>query len=543
MDSGNRSVFSTYKAWATSSIAISLLLVNLAPQHSLGGSFTLTATSIFCLQWLVYGIYAVIIYPRFLSPLRHLPEPSGNSFFNGQWAVLIKEPSGLPMRRWINEIPNNGLIRYKHLFNRDRVLVTSPKGLAEVLTTKSYDFVKPDFMRIGIGQILGVGVLLAEGDEHKMQRKGLMPAFNFRHIKELYPIFWSKSVEMVQGIQASLPANTPWSLEVGEWASRATLDIIGVAGMGQDFNSIANPDTELNRVYRTIFQPSKSAQFLSLLQFFVPHWIIRSLPVKRNDDVRAAAGVARETSRQLVQEKKLAMASNKSLPPDIISVALSSGYFTDEKLVDNMMTFLAAGHETTASAFTWAIYLMCQSPHVQAKLREEVRSHISSLTTDKKITSEIIDNMPYLHAVCNEVLRIYAPVPLTLRDTANATTILGQYIPKGTKVVLAPWAVNYSTELWGPDAAEFKPERWMAPGQANAGGAESNYAFLTFLHGPRSCIGSKFAVAELACLLAAFVGVYEFEKTDPNEKIEIKGGITARPRDGMNINVKLVEGW
>ncbi|KAI9871199.1 MAG: hypothetical protein M1823_008517, partial [Watsoniomyces obsoletus] len=150
------------------------------------------------------------------------------------------------MRRWINEIPNNGLIRYKHLFNRDRVLVTSPKGLAEVLTTKSYDFVKPDFMRIGIGQILGVGVLLAEGDEHKMQRKGLMPAFNFRHIKELYPIFWSKSVEMVQGIQASLPANTPWSLEVGEWASRATLDIIGVAGMGQDFNSIANPDTELN---------------------------------------------------------------------------------------------------------------------------------------------------------------------------------------------------------------------------------------------------------------------------------------------------------
>jgi cytochrome P450 len=543
MDSGNRSVFSTYKAWATSSIATSLLLVYLAPTYSVGGSFTLTAASIFCLQWLVYGIYAVIIYPRFLSPLRHLPEPPGNSFFNGQWSVLIKEPSGLPMRRWINEIPNNGLIRYKHLFNRDRVLVTSPKGLAEVLTTKSYDFVKPDFMRIGIGQILGVGVLLAEGDEHKMQRKGLMPAFNFRHIKELYPIFWSKSVEMVQGIQASLPATTPASLEVGEWASRATLDIIGVAGMGQDFNSIANPDTELNRVYRTIFQPSKSAQFLGLLQFFIPHWIIRSLPVKRNDDVRAAAGVARETSRRLIQEKKLAMASNKSLPPDIISVALSSGYFTDEKLVDNMMTFLAAGHETTASAFTWAIYLMCQSPPVQTKLREEVRSHISSLTTDEKITSEIIDNMPYLHAVCNEVLRIYSPVPLTLRDTAKATTILGQYIPKGTKVVLAPWAVNYSTELWGPDAAEFKPERWMAPGQANAGGAESNYAFLTFLHGPRSCIGSKFAVAELACLLAAFVGVYEFEKTDPNEKIEIKGGVTARPRDGMNINVKLVEGW
>lgn len=237
------------------------------------------------------------------------------------------------------------------------------------------------------------------------------------------------------------------------------------------------------------------------------------------------------------------MANNKSLPPDIISVALSSGAFSDEKLVDNMMTFLAAGHETTASALTWAVYMLCQNPAAQTKLREEIHSHIPSLTTDQKITSEIIDNMPYLHAVCNETLRVWSPVPLTLREAANDATILGQFVPRGTKVILAPWAVNYSTELWGPDAAEFKPERWMASGQANAGGASSNYAFLTFLHGPRSCIGNKFAVAELACLLAALVGHFEFEKTDPDEKIDIKGGVTARPKDGMNITVKEVEGW
>lgn len=449
------------------------------------------------------------------------------------------------MRRWINEIPNDGLIRYKHLFNRDRLLVTSPKGLAEVLTTKSYDFVKPAFMRAGIGELLGVGVLLAEGDEHKAQRKNLMPAFNFRHIKELYPVFWVKSVEMVQAIQASLapPSSTPSSVEISDWASRATLDIIGLAGMGQDFNSIDNPNTELNQVYRRIFQPSREGQILGLLQFFIPRWLIRALPVKRNDDIREAARVARETSFRLIEEKKRAIAANKSLPPDIISVALSSGVFSEEKLVDNMMTFLAAGHETTASALTWAVYMMCQNPHIQQTLRKEIHSHIPSLTTDQKITHEIIDNMPYLHAVCNETLRVWSPVPLTLRDTAKPTTILGQYVPEGTKVVLAPWAVNYSTELWGPDAAEFKPERWMAAGQANAGGAESNYAFLTFLHGPRSCIGSKFAVAELACLLAAFVGHFEFEKTDPNEKIDIKGGITARPKNGMHINIKAVEGW
>jgi cytochrome P450 len=464
------------------------------------------------------------------------------------WLTLIKEPSGIPMRRWINEIPNEGLIRYRHLFNRDRVLVTSPKALAEVLTTKSYDFVKPGFMRNGIAQLLGVGILLAEGDEHKVQRKNLMPAFNFRHVKELYPIFWEKSVEMVKAIEKSFPtlSSDATPVEVSEWASRATLDIIGVAGMGQEFNSIHNPNTQLNTVYRNVFAPNRSAQFLGLLQFFIPTWILRLLPVQRNNDMREAAKVARDTSFQLIQAKKQALAEQKSLPPDIVSVALSSGVFTDEKLVDNMMTFLAAGHETTASALTWGVYMMCKHPEVQTKLREEIHAHIESLDTETRITSDIIDNMPYLHAVCSETLRLWSPVPLTLRDTAKDTTILEQYIPKGTKVILAPWAVNYSTELWGPDAAEFKPDRWTAPGQANAGGAESNYAFLTFLHGPRSCIGSKFAVAELACLVAAFVGRYQFELNDPDDEatiLKIRGGITARPGNGLTVKLTQVKGW
>jgi cytochrome P450 len=369
-----------------------------------------------------------------------------------------------------------------------------------------------------------------------------MPAFNFRHIKELYPVFWAKSQEMVACIEAQLKKNAPDnSLEIGEWTSRATLDIIGLAGMGQDFNSLKDPDTKLNRVYRNIFQPSGTAQILGLLQFFIPSSILRALPLKRNDDVLAASQVARETSRQLVQAKKEKMEKKEALSPDIISIALESGGFTDEKLVDNMMTFLAAGHETTASSFTWAIYLMCQKPDVQTKLREAIHARILSLSDAMDHVK--LDGIAYLHAVCNEVLRLYAPVPLTLRDTAHDTTILGQFVPRTTKIIIAPWAINHNKQLWGEDAEEFNPDRWMVPGQANSGGAVSNYAFLTFLHGPRSCIGQRFAVAELACLLAAFVGKYEFEMVNPDEKIEIKGGITARPRNGMHIKLKLIEGW
>ena len=131
---------STWTFWATSSTVGSYVLTRLVPQYGPGLGFKWTAALLFLLQWLTYGFYVVVIYPRFISPFRNLPEPQDSSFWSGQWSQIMKEPSGIPMRRWINEIPNDGLIRYRHLFNRDRLMVVSPKALAEVMVTKSYDF-------------------------------------------------------------------------------------------------------------------------------------------------------------------------------------------------------------------------------------------------------------------------------------------------------------------------------------------------------------------------------------------------------------------
>ncbi len=446
----------------------------------------------------------------------------------------------------------------RYMFNKERLLITSPKALGEVLTTKSYNFVKPQQIRAGIGRILGVGLLLAEGDEHRVrslpldsdstygylqtQRKNLLPAFNFRHIKDLYPVFWSKSRELVLSLMEELERRAPDNVvEIGDWASRATLDIIGVAGLGQDFGAIQNPNSELNTTYRKIFAPSKSAQMLGLASMFIHPKIIQNLPIKRNDDVFAAQRVIRSVSRDIIRQKKVIMEKNEKRNVDIISVALASGGFTDENLVDQMMTFIAAGHETTSSAVTWAIHELCKKPEIQTRLREEIHANICSL--DDSMDAAKLDNLPYLHAVCNETLRHDAPVPVTLRDTENDCTIADTYVPRGTKIILCPGAVNFSKELWGPDAAEFNPDRWMGSGKANTGGAESNYAMLTFLHGPRSCIGQSFAKGEFACLLAAFVGKFEFAMRDPNEEIDITGGLTTRPKNGMHIRLKVVEGW
>ena len=387
-----------------------------------------------------------------------------------------------------------------------------------------------------------------------MQRKNLAPAFAYRHVKDLYPVFWDKSRRLVKALMSVAQREDKEVVEsikdapvveIGGWGSRAALDIIGVAGMGQDFDAIDNPDTELNTTYRKVFEPSGQQRIMGFLGLFFAQWFLRALPLKHNNNIAEASETIKKVCRQLIRQKQDKLdRKEKRVDVDILSVALESGGFSEEGLVNQMMTFLAAGHETTATTMTWAMYLLCKHPEVQTRLRDEVRSNLPSVGDDTlSITSEQLDKLTYLHAICNETLRLYAPVPGTLREAAHATSILGHYVPAGTKILLSPWAVNTSTTLWGPDATEFKPERWLGPGRANTGGATSNYAFLTFLHGPRSCIGQAFAKAEFACLLAAAVGRFEWALEDENRKIEIKGGVTARPAGGLPVRMRPLEGW
>ncbi|KHJ32070.1 putative cytochrome p450 [Erysiphe necator] len=486
--------------------------------------------------------------------------------------MIAALPTGAPMIEWINTIPNEGIIRYLGMFNIERLFITSPNGLREVLSSKSYEFVKPSQLVQGLSRLLGVGLLLAEGDEHKIQRRNLLPAFSYRHIKDLYPIFWEKAVEVTEAITFQVKAGginfdelpeyqkevtretkiseTEAVIEISEWASRATLDIIGIAGIGQDFKSIEDSNAPLSQTYRTVFKPSRQGRYLALLNNFFPGWLVKRIPVKRNVEIESATALIRDTCRKRIQMKKIKLQEGKLNDYDILGVALKSGGFSEENLIDQMMTFLAAGHETTSNALSWAIYLLCVNPSCQTRLRAEIHANLPSPKSQTSISSSSIEGLSYLNAVCSEVLRYYPSVAITMRVAIHDTSILGHKIPKGTRVIIVPWATNKSEELWGPDAKKFKPERWLPsdtnPHPAN-GGAASNYSFLTFLHGPRGCIGQGFARAEFACLLASIIGRFEFSLNDQRESIEsnliIKGGVTAKLAEGLFVKTKIVDGW
>lgn len=142
--------------------------------------------------------------------------------------------------------------------------------------------------------------------------------------------------------------------------------------------------------------------------------------------------------------------------------------------------------ENTSSALTWASYMLAQHPAMQTRLRCEIQQCIP----DPRVLSDssfdavsLLESMPYLNCVCNEVMRLFPPVPITTRVAIRDTVVCGQVIPSGTMLWIALWAINRNLQLWGPDSEECVPERWIDSKMGRAtmnGGAGSNYSFLTF---------------------------------------------------------------
>jgi len=266
--------------------------------------------------------------------------------------------------------------------------------------------------------------------------------------------------------------------------------------------------------------------------------IFFQLPTQWNRESKQAASYIRGYARQVVEDTKERLAKDKDNSKDIASLTMSSGVFSEENMVDQIITFLVAGHETTAASLQWAVYALCVYPEIQTRLRDEVRDKLSSGT----VNAEDIDGLPYLNAFCNEVLRFYPPVPSTVREARVDTSLAGTFIPKGTTLLILAGATNLEESHWGPGAGRFSPERWLGQGRANSGGADSNYANLTFLQGSRGCIGKGFARSELLCLVAVLAPRFKMELQDPSKKLEVVRSISAAPADGVMARLTPLEG-
>ncbi|BFZ61253.1 hypothetical protein YB2330_002312 [Saitoella coloradoensis] len=498
---------------------------------------------IFLLTVISLAIYSIFIYPNFISPLRKVPGPPGHWFW-GHFQEITKADPGVPHLEWAAKYGKT--IRYRWLFGDQRFLTVDPKSLAYILNN-AYDFPKPQQTIRFLGRFLGFGLLTAEGELHKRQRKVLQPAFAHAHVKALVPEFWKKTEEVVdcwnKEINAAERPEEGVVVEVLSWLSRTTLDIIGTAGFGYDFDALHTTSNPLAEAYKLMFKFDKIGRVVGILSVYLP--FLRSLPFKRNRELKSAVATVNKISEGLVHDRiseSKAATETSTKGKDILSLIVEEALraeregessITPDEMKDQCMTFLAAGHETTSTSTTWACWLLASHPDVQSRLRTEIQSIIPE--EGGAPTYEQIEGCRYLNNVCREILRHIPPVPFTFRVSTKDEIIDDYFVPAGTHITIPQAAMCHAPHLWGPTAHLFDPDRWD-----NLPETASAIAYLPFLAGPRSCIGRKFAEVEMKALIVGIVGRFELEKSKGDQKVELKSNITTRPVGGMPLRVKRV---
>ncbi|KAL0577375.1 hypothetical protein V5O48_004627 [Marasmius crinis-equi] len=496
-------------------------------------SLTRLSGYVFCALSLCY--IARHLYRVFTSPLRRIPGPSNPSLLFGNTKELAAAGSSAKLEQWVEEY--GPVIKYKDFLGKSRLYTTDTKAINHILM-HHYDYQKPPAGRFLLSQLLGNGVIITEEDPHKFQRRVMNPAFGPAQIRQLTSVFVEKSIELCDAWKAQIAkesepgTNGAGRINVLSGLSKMTLDVIGLAGFNYQFNAINTPEgdeNELNAAFQTLFSHSSGPSFWSILRMQIPP--LRLLPTFRGKSITSARNTMDRIGKQLLEDSKRVSTETgeKSSGRDLLSLLVKSNMnekdgerMEDEDVLAQVPTFLVAGHETTSTATTWALYALTEHPDVQCKLRDELMSLPTSEPSMEKLNS-----LPYLDAFVREVLRLHAPVPGTVRVAMRDGVIpLSEpvggkdyvEVAKGQEIAINILALNRSKKLWGEDAREFKPERWLN-GSLNTSlpGVWGN--MMTFLGGARACIGFRFSLVEMKALLFVLVREFEYELGVPKEDL------------------------
>ncbi|KAG0271744.1 hypothetical protein BGZ95_000399 [Linnemannia exigua] len=508
-----------------------------------------------------YISYQTYIYPTYFSPLRHIPGPRNKSQHNkhnipflGLFFDVIRREAGVTFREWTEQY--GGIVCFLGLFNKQTIHIADPEAIQHVFGTHAYKYRKPDRVVRVLGSAFGMGLVMVEGDTHRKMRKMINPAFSYNCIKEMVPDMinpsaflgrmWERRIEGAEGKSIEM--------DVLPDLSACALDIIGLVGFGFDMEALARPGNDVAEAYNEYFS-SKAPALLQFCRHYVPYYT--KLPIKHNQDrVKTIQSIER-IAHQIIREKRTqaAVSVKGDQAKDLISILIrasdesSDGYtLTDKDLVEQIKTFIGAGHETSSSAMAWMLHILSTHQDVQRKLRQEMLDHIGR-PTDKNtktiLSYDSLHALPYLNVCIKELLRVIPPVPATTRVASQDDVILGYHIPKGTEIYLSPATLHKLKSVWGEDAEEFKPERWMDPSSLTEEQRRNTrtvtpdmlWAYLPFLTGPRNCIGSKLSLMEMKVMLYYLLINLEYHPV-PGFKFRKSSRITTRPSPGMNLIVK-----
>ncbi|KAI9932445.1 hypothetical protein ASPWEDRAFT_33357 [Aspergillus wentii DTO 134E9] len=506
-----------------------------------------------CISIVIWAGYKFIFYPNFLSAFRHVPRAKGGYPLIGNAMVGFERPPGESVWKVTKKSPNDGMLNLRGVVGLDQILLTKHELISEMLVDRAYEYEKPDGILDAMETVVGNSLLVAKGDVHRQHRRQLMPGFNIRPIRSLYPIFWKKGQAFNRAIISELGIDRPsksgnvlsGSFDFNHRATILTMDNLICGGVGVDLDLVSHPDHPIVAGYEEALEPTPSKVFMYLatdmgIRKFADY-LCWGTSKSFEDSCARLRSIVRDIVREKVEQQEKGTNSE-----GIFTQVISSQGCSQEKLVEHTLTLIAAGHETISAGFAWVIHSLARNPDIQTRLRQEINANIpKDLATDPDARlAEILESLPLLNAVCYETIRLYPSVYVVYRTAVCDTFIGGLPVPKGTRLMSCPWSYNRNPEIWGPRSEEWIPSRWLDPKTGKfdrMGGVSPKAANMSFHFGPRNCIGQEFARTEMRSLVAAFVTGFEFELSNPDEVLQPTGLVSARPGYKMMINVRTVE--
>src|ERR1700674_5469217 len=392
-------------------------------------------------------------------------------------------------------------------FWRSSFILNTPDAIRHVLVDNYENYQRtPASIRV-LRPMLGEGLLIAEGRAWKYQRRTLAPAFTPRAVASLVPHMIAATDETIGKLQAA--SNGP--VDLREAMQRMTLEIAG----------------------RTMFSFGMERHGAALRDFVMaygarlarPHLLDLLLPLSWPSPQDFSRARFRKRWTQFVamlMAERRAAGKNADAPPndlfDLMGAARdpeTGQSFSDEQLGDQVATMILAGHETTATALFWSLYLLALDPATQDQLAAEVHG----VTADGALD---IERLKFTRAGVDETMRLYPPAFLIARAAAAPDTIAGLPVKKNDVILIAPWLLHRHEKLWR-DPSAFIPSRFMPPSPP-----PDRFAYLPFGVGARVCIGAHFALVEATLALAKMIGAFRVELRD-KEPVMPVGIVTTQP--------------
>ncbi len=397
-------------------------------------------------------------------------------------------------------------------------MVMDPDAIRRILLEEVDNYPKSLVTKNLLRPAIGESLFIAEGAHWRWQRRAAAPVFSHRNVMNLAPIMTAAAERSCERIAAAGPR----AVDMAEDMVRTTFDVIAEVTFSGDGSFDA--DAVHGAIDAYIAEAGKISLF-DLLGF--PDWVPRPGRVMSGGAVKQMKSVADEA----VEARR---ARGRDGVPDLLDLLLegedpkTKRQMNTAELRDNLLTFIVAGHETTALTLAWSLYLCAFDQEVQNRARAEARSVLG----DGPCTGEDVENLPYIRQIIDEALRLYPPAGMVSRTAMADDTLCGREVKRGDTVILPIYALHRSHLLWDdPDA--FRPERFADRK------AIDRYAYLPFGDGPRICIGASFAIQEAVIILATLLNRYRFTPVKGRNPDPVMI-LTLRPEGGVWLEAEAV---